>query len=259
MIKFTQIFAKKSEIAQANFTQDEPKNLQNLGLDELKKLQICLILQFCVVAVFFVIIWAVFIKTSLLNSVMILLNLAYGAFGIVFLSKIYQFFIISKFDSKFLWIKYLFGVFICIGVLYLMNDFLYTNKMTNLYNKSKLQSIIAVIIFCFGFALVFYSYKALKYKKYFLLSFWCFVLILVPDFVIFISYIFAHFNIYKIIFEIIISGLSVTSLFFILKLGFFVYAPILLLINIVLEFWTFNQIFKTQISKNGEFNSPKFD
>lgn len=259
MIKFAQIFAKKSEIAQANFTQDEPKNLQNLSLDELKKLQICLILQFCVVIIFSAIIWAVFIKTSLLNSVMILLNLAYGAFAIVFLIKIYQFFIISKFVSKILWIKYLFGVFICIGVLYLMNDFLYTNKMTDLYNKNKFRSIIAVIIFCFDFALVFYSYKTLKYKKYFLLSFWCFVLILVPDFVIFISYIFADFNIYKIIFEIIISGLSVTSLFFVLKLGFFVYAPILILINILLEFWTFNQIFKTQISKNGELNSPKFD
>nr|MBP3724039.1 hypothetical protein [Campylobacter sp.] len=241
MIKFAQIFAKKSEIAQANFTQDEPKNLQNLGLDELKKLKICLILQFCVVAVFSVVIWAVFIKTSLLNSVMILLNLAYVAFAIVFLIKIYQFFVISKFVSKFLWIKYLFGVFICIGVLYLMNDFLYTNKMTDLYNKNKFRSIIAVIIFCFGFALVFYSYKTLKYKKYFLLSFGCFALILVPDFVIFISYIFADFNIYKIIFEIIISGLSVMSLFFVLKLGFFIYAPILILINILLEFLAYNK------------------
>lgn len=258
MIKFTQIFAKKPEIAQINFTQNEPINLQNLSLDELKRLQICLILQFCVVIIFSAIIWAVFIKTSLLNGVMILLNLAYGAFGIVFLSKIYEFFIISKFGSKFLWIKYLLGAFICVVVLYLMNDFLYTNKMTNLYNKSKLQSIIAVIIFCFGFALVFSSYKALKYKKYFLLSFWCFVLILVPDFVIFISYIFAHFNIYKIIFEIIISGLSVTSLFFVLKLGFFVYAPILLLINIVLEFVAFWQIKKSQM-KFGELNSPNFD
>lgn len=259
MIKFAQIFAKKSEIAQANFTQNEPKNLQNLNLNELKKLQICLILQFCVVVVFALAIIVIYISMSLLSSIIILLNLAYGAFGIVFLSKIYEFFVISKFRAVNLWQKYTLGAIICIITLYLMNDFLYTASFRDLYSKNTLSGVFAVIAFLGGFGLIFRAYKKTKFGRYFKFAFVCLMLIVVPDFLIFISYIFADFSIYKIIFEIIISGLSATSAFFVFKLGFFVYAPILLLINIVLEFWTFNQIFKTQISKNGELNSPKFD
>ena len=225
--------------------------MEKLTSNDLTKLKKYSIWQFIITAIFASIIICVVIFTpkSFKYGVIILVNLAYIAFIVIFAMKICQFYIISKLNNKKNWIiLYLFAIVICFFILMsAKNIFLYS------INDYKMISYLYFILLLISIFFVSKSYIYLMQilknlcsidKFYFIMALICYILICIPDGIILLSH-FINIQYQSGIMHdfIVIYGF----LFYFLQFIIFIYILVLLFVNILFEFLAYNELIKSQI------------